>query len=79
MSHFPSLLILHGEADSNIPVGLAHRLYDRLRAHGADVELHVYPKAEHGFNTPWSPGYSPSAAADSWARTIAFLKDKLKG
>ena len=78
IAHFPSMLMLHGEADSNIPVSLAHRLYDRLLAHGADVEFHVYPGAEHGFNTPWSPGYSPAAADDSWARTIAFLRKKLK-
>lgn len=76
--HFPPMLILHGDADSNIPVALAHRLYDRIRSKGGDVELHVYPGAAHGFNTPWAAGHSESEAADSWARTIDFLKRKLK-
>lgn len=78
IAHFPALLMFHGEADSNISVDVARRLYDRLHAHGADVELHVYPNTGHGFNTPWSPGYSSAAAADSWARTVAFLREKLK-
>jgi carboxymethylenebutenolidase len=78
ISHFPPLLILHGDADSNIPVALAYRLYDRLHARGGDVEMHVYPNAEHGFNAPWAPGYSQPQATDSWARTIGFLKHRLK-
>jgi carboxymethylenebutenolidase len=75
--HFPPLLILHGEADSDIPVALAHRLYDRLRAHGGEVEMHLYPGAEHVFNGPWASGYSARDAADSWARTIDFLRRRL--
>ena len=78
MAHFAPLLILHGEADSDIPVALAHRLYDRIHAHGGHVEMHLYPNAEHGFNTPWAAGYSQTEATDSWSRTIDFLKRKLK-
>lgn len=77
MATFPPLLILHGEADSNIPVALAHRLFDRLHRKGADVEMYIYPGVEHGFNTPWSPGYSAHADADAWRRTIRFLRQKL--
>lgn len=71
---FPPLLILHGEADRNIPVAQAQRLHERVRAHGGEVEMHLYPGAAHGFNTPWGAGYEPAIAADSWSRTIAFLK-----
>lgn len=74
---FPPLLILHGEADTDIPVALAHRLYQRMRAHGGDVEMHLYPGAEHGFNAPWSPSYSEPDASDAWHRTIIFLKRRL--
>lgn len=74
---FPPLLILHGDADGNIPVALSHRLYDRLHANGGDVDMHIYPGAAHGFDTPWSPGYSPEAASDAWQRMNAFLKRKL--
>ena len=78
MTTFPPLLILHGSADSNIPVGQAHRLFDRIHARGGDVEMHLYVNAEHGFNAPWSAGYSKAEANDSWGRTIDFLKRKLK-
>lgn len=77
IAHFAPLLILHGEADSDIPVALAHRLYDRIHAHGGDVEMQLYPNAEHGFNAPWAAGYSQAEATDSWSRTIDFLKRKL--
>jgi carboxymethylenebutenolidase len=78
MANFAPLLILHGEADSDIPVALAHRLHDRIHAHGGDVEMQLYPNAEHGFNAPWAPGYSQAEATDSWSRTIDFLNRKLK-
>lgn len=78
LSHVPPIFILHGEADSNIPVALARRLFDRLNAHGGDVEMHLYPGAEHGFNTPWAAGYSDSESSDSWRRTIDFLRRKLR-
>lgn len=76
-ARFPPLLILHGTADSNIPVAQAQRLYDRIRIVGGDVEMHLYPNAEHGFNTPWAPGYSASDAVDSWGRAVDFLKRHL--
>jgi carboxymethylenebutenolidase len=79
IAHFPPLLILHGEADSEVPVALAHRLYDRMRAHGGDVEMHLYPGAQHVFNAPWSSNYSESDATDAWRRTITFLRQRLKG
>lgn len=69
---FPPLLILHGEADREIPVALAHRLYDQFTAHGGEVEMHLYPGAGHVFNGPWAPAYSPADAAGSWSRAIDF-------
>jgi carboxymethylenebutenolidase len=74
---FPPLLILHGEADTEVPVALAHRLYDRMRAGGGDVEMHLYPGAGHVFNAPWASSYSASDATDAWMRTIVFLKRRL--
>ena len=74
---FPPLLILHGNADLEVSVELAHRLYDRMRAHGAEVEMHLYPGAQHVFNAPWATTYSAPDAADSWSRTIEFLRRRL--
>jgi dipeptidyl aminopeptidase/acylaminoacyl peptidase len=46
-------LIEHGEADSIVQVSSAYRLRDAVIAHGGEVEMHVYPGAEHAFNAPW--------------------------
>jgi carboxymethylenebutenolidase len=75
--HFPPLLILHGEADSVVPISSAYRLRDAVIAAGGQVEMHVYPGAEHGFNAPWSPMYSAAEAADSMTRAVEFLARQL--
>jgi dienelactone hydrolase len=75
--HFPPLLILHGEADSVVPVDFAYRLRDAVTAAGGLVEMHLYPGAEHAFNAPWSPTYSAAEAADSMSRSIEFLARQL--
>ncbi len=75
--HLPPLLILHGEADSAVPVSAAYRLRDAALAQGGSVEMHIYPGAGHGFNAPWSAWYSAPEASDSLARTIDFMKRRL--
>jgi carboxymethylenebutenolidase len=41
-------------------------------------ELVMYPAAKHGFDYDASPTFDPSAAADAWKRTVAFLDKHLK-
>jgi carboxymethylenebutenolidase len=76
-SNFPPLLILHGEADTVVPVSSAFRLRDAVITQGGEVEIYVYPGAGHGFNAPWSPMYSESEASDSSKRMIEFLRRRL--
>jgi carboxymethylenebutenolidase len=76
--HLPPVLILHGGADSTVPLVLARNLYDALIKHGKTVVMHVYPNAEHAFNYPDSPWYDPEVAADAWRRTLAFLTQYLR-
>jgi carboxymethylenebutenolidase len=75
---FPPLLILHGDADSVVPVKFAYQLRDAVIAGGGKVELHVYPGADHAFNAPFSSSYSEAAASDALARTVEFLRRRLK-
>ncbi len=75
---FPPLLILQGEADTVVPVTLAYRLREAAIARGGEVEMHLYPGAQHAFNAPWSPTYSETEAADSLRRTIEFLRRRLE-
>ena len=74
----PPLLILHGEADSIVPVSRAYELRDAVIAHGGEVEVQIYPGAGHGFSGPWTPWYSEQAAADSFRRTVDFLRRRLQ-
>ena len=75
--NFPPLLILHGDADTVVPVSFAYQLRDAVMKSGGDVEMHLYPGLHHGFNGRFSPGYSKEAAEDSFRRTVEFLRRRL--
>ena len=49
--HAP-LLVLHGDADTNVVIGQSLTLVDRMRAAGRTVELHVYDGEGHGWRRP---------------------------
>jgi len=67
----PPTLILHGDADSTVPVGKARRLAAVLDERRVPHEMHLYAGADHVFDANRSPG---SAGQDAWARTVAFLR-----
>jgi len=51
----PPFLLLHGDADPQVPVDQSRRLHAALRDAGVTAELHVLPGAGHGgspFNLP---------------------------
>jgi len=39
-----------------------------------DIEIHIYPDANHGFFPRKRPGYDPAAADAAWARIRAFVQ-----
>jgi len=69
-ARLPPTLILHGEADSTVPVREARRLAALLEERHVAHEMHLYPEAEHVFDQRRAPG---SAGQDAWKRTVAFL------
>ncbi len=44
---------------------------------GVDFTDHVYPDAAHAFFNDTGSRYRPAEAADAWARTLAFLAERL--
>jgi carboxymethylenebutenolidase len=74
------LLIHHGEADANVPVEQARLLHRAMLAAGKSTTLHTYPGAGHLFNFSIGPDvrFHPSAAEQSWNRTLQFLAEHLK-
>jgi carboxymethylenebutenolidase len=86
------MLLLHGAADDEIPLSNARAMEAALKSVGTPVELVVYPGAYHRFDRGPSARmrgernrdgylyrYDAGAAADAWARTLAFLKSHLGG
>ena len=67
-------VILHfGDADASVPMDDV----DAIRAAHADVPIHVYADAAHGFNCDRRATYHPECAKTARARTLAFLAEHL--
>ncbi|HLI80938.1 MAG TPA: alpha/beta family hydrolase [Candidatus Binataceae bacterium] len=75
----PPTLIIHGEADTVIPVSEAKDLDALLTKSNRPHEMHLYPGVDHGFNFHRPNNfYNADAAADAWHRTLDFLDRTLK-
>ena len=64
---------LFGDEDASIPVEHVERLREAAEQAPVDTEVVRYPGAGHGFNCDDRGSFVPQAAADAWARTLAFL------
>jgi len=66
--------LLHfGEKDAGIPLSDV----DTIRAKRLDVEIHVYPGAQHGFSCDERASYDKASADIAWQRTLAFFAKHL--
>ena len=70
VQRIPPVLILHGEADSTVPVTEAHKLQRLLVEKNVPFEIKTYPGAGHAFT-----GLDMMDAA---TRTLAFLDKHLR-
>lgn len=70
------LLLLHGDGDQEVRVEVARRAAAELERLGKRSELVVYPGVGHGYDRQGAPPYvyDAAATADSWSRTLAFLR-----
>jgi len=69
LERMPPVLILHGEADSTVPVTEAYRLSELLDQRKLPYEMKLYKNAGHGFR-----GFEMMEAGQ---RTYLFLKKQL--
>jgi carboxymethylenebutenolidase len=74
VERLPPLLILHGDADTIIPIEQGRKLAELAKSLKGKPELVVYPGERHGFGSR----IDSDNGADALARTIAFLKRELK-
>src|SRR6202795_2111401 len=63
-----------GEKDAGIPLSDV----DIIRTKRPDVEIHVYPDAQHGFNCDERASYDPASAGVAKQRSLDFLARHLK-
>lgn len=49
-SRLPAVLILHGEADSIVPVGIARNLERALKENHREYEIRIYPGDDHALS-----------------------------
>lgn len=69
MRRFCPVLILHGDADTTVPVEEAYHLQKVLEKKNMPYEMQIYPGAGHGF--------SGDVWRDAGMRSLAFLKKYL--
>lgn len=72
------ILLIYGENDKGVPAEAGRELERKLRKLGKDVELVVYPNADHAFFNDTRPAvYNPEAAADAWKRMLGLFRRSL--
>jgi carboxymethylenebutenolidase len=75
--HAP-VLGLYAEKDGFVTPASVRELEHKLKALGKQIDVIIYPNADHAFFNDTRPVvYYPEAAADSWQRTIQFLRKHL--
>ncbi|MGJ4880555.1 dienelactone hydrolase family protein [Bradyrhizobium sp. HKCCYLRH1065] len=63
-----------GEKDAGIPL----RDVETIKAKRPDVEIFVYPGAQHGFGCDERASYDQPSADLAWTRSLAFLAQHLR-
>jgi carboxymethylenebutenolidase len=71
------VLAFFGDKDAFIPLEFVERLRSEAAKQKKQVEIVVYPGADHGFFCNERPSYNPAAAADAWERLKKFLATHL--
>ena len=71
------VLVLHGTADKAITMDDFAGLAKELETAGIHHEMITYSGAPHAFTVFGSKRYQKAADEKSWARFLAFLKDRL--
>lgn len=70
------LLMHFGGADSHISMDAVQSIAERFE-NNEDVEVHIYPGAEHGFNCSHRSSYHQRASAEAHGNSLTFLSDNL--
>ncbi|MEB0045556.1 MULTISPECIES: dienelactone hydrolase family protein [unclassified Pseudomonas] len=70
------MLMHFGDQDSHIPMDAVEQITERF-AHNDNVDIEVYPGAEHGFNCSHRSSYNQRASVEAHGNTLTFLSQNL--
>ncbi|HLI26942.1 MAG TPA: dienelactone hydrolase family protein [Chloroflexota bacterium] len=68
-----AILAIYAGNDDRINAGIPE-LRAALNAAGVTYEIVIFPNTEHAFFNDTGPRYAPEAAAEAWARTLAWFE-----
>ena len=72
------VLGLFAERDSFVTPEVARKLESDIRSAGKQIEMRIYPGADHAFfNDSREDAYDATAANDAWERTTGFFRAHL--
>lgn len=71
--NFPPVFIMNGGEDTTTPASGCIELYNALASKKFSVELHIYSKGAHGFDSGIERGFGAATWRDSF---VAWLKDR---
>ncbi len=73
------VLGLFGEKDEFVSPEVARKLESDVRSAGKQIEIRIYPNADHAFFNDTRPDvYDADAARDAWERTMRFFRENLR-
>jgi acetyl esterase/lipase len=68
-AQFPPTLLLHGTADTDVPMEQSAAMHDALTSKGIKAQLRIIPEAEHVFEAAWRN------VPNEYGQVIQFIKD----
>jgi carboxymethylenebutenolidase len=72
------VLGIYAENDGYVTPAVVHDLEAKLKEHGKQAEMHIYPAVDHGFfNDTRTEVYNAAAAADAWQRVLKLFGERL--
>ncbi len=72
------ILGIFGELDDRPSPETVNEFEMTLKSLDKEVEVYIYPNADHAFANPSGERYNPVAAMDAWDKTVEFFSKYLK-
>ena len=73
----PPLLVMHGGADTAVPLSDVTTLAQQLEQVGATYTIEIYSGAPHAFTVFGAGSYQKRADKESWEAFTEFLAERL--